>query len=167
MFTSNFARVRHLPAGLTPVSIARTAPRWYVGAKESLLAPDAKILRLPRAEFDAAFAEQLARLDPREIFERLGDASVLVCYEGPGYWCHRRLVAEWFESALGVVICEFGFSREVMPPYRKLPPAPAKAKRVVTEDGSGRTRRKVNLSSLTKRRDAAQGRLFDVGGDQP
>lgn len=35
-----------------------------------------------------------------------GPDVVLLCYEKPGQFCHRRLVAEWFEQELGLVVPE-------------------------------------------------------------
>ena len=36
----------------------------------------------------------LPALDPRQLYEELGDGAVLLCYESPNVWCHRRAVAE-------------------------------------------------------------------------
>jgi hypothetical protein len=60
-------------------------------------------------------------LDPRELYEALGEEAVLLCWEKPGEGCHRRLVAEWFEASLGVVVPEWGVPREQTPAYRDTP----------------------------------------------
>jgi len=39
---------------------------------------------------------------------RLGEDAILLCWENSGVFCHRRLVAEWFEEELGVSVPEVG-----------------------------------------------------------
>lgn len=121
MYTSNFARLRRLPEGLRPISIALSSARWYKGAREGRLAPARAMLDMARPDYDRAFQEILDGLNPGELYEQLGDNAVLLCWESPGIWCHRRLVAEWFEDALGIVVPEFGFARDATPCYQDLP----------------------------------------------
>jgi hypothetical protein len=119
MYTSYFAKVKKLPPGLVPVSIARASPRWFTGLRELRLAPTWAMLKLHKPEFDVAFAELLAQLDPAQIFLTLGENAVLLCWEKPGVACHRRLVAEWIEQHLGVEIPEYGFGRSECPDYEE------------------------------------------------
>lgn len=64
---------------------------------------------------------QLAALDAREVWGQIqGDRAVLLCWEGRNVWCHRRMVAEWFESQLQVVVSEFGLDRSEITPYREM-----------------------------------------------
>jgi hypothetical protein len=53
-------------------------------------------------------AEVLSKLDPARVYSDLGEDAVLLCWERPGAFCHRRLVAEWFEENLGVLVPEVG-----------------------------------------------------------
>ncbi len=122
MQTSNFASVKKIiAAGLEPVGIAVGPPRWYTGKNYKDLAPTYRMLKLPREEYDRQFAAILARLDPRKVCEDLGEGAVLLCWEKPGQACHRRIVAEWIETALGLVVPEFGFERHQTPPYAETP----------------------------------------------
>ena len=120
MFTSYFANAKTLSPELVPVSIARGSPRWFTGKKELRLAPTRAMLKMLKAEYDAAFAEILAKLDPAEIHQALGENAVLLCWEKPGDACHRRLVAEWLEKALGVEIPEYGYARSACPGYDEM-----------------------------------------------
>lgn len=120
MFTSYFANVKKLPPDLVPVSIARGSPRGFSGRKELRLAPSWAMLKMQKPEYDAAFVEILAKLDPEEIYQTLGANAVLLCWEKPGDACHRRLVAEWLEKALSVEIPEYGFARSDCPVYHKM-----------------------------------------------
>lgn len=47
----------------------------------------------------------LSKLDPEKVFKDL-DYSVLLCYESNTEFCHRHIVAAWFEILLGVKIPE-------------------------------------------------------------
>ena len=42
----------------------------------------------------------------RRAYHELGEDAVLLCYEEPGQFWHRRLVAEWFKLKLGVTVSE-------------------------------------------------------------
>jgi hypothetical protein len=101
----------------TPLSISGKAPDWYAGPQFRLLAPKRGFFDAWKAgeidndgyirEFNA---QVLAQLDPADIYARLtaqyGADLTLLCYERPGEFCHRRLVAQWFEHALGIVVPE-------------------------------------------------------------
>jgi hypothetical protein len=119
--TSYFGNLKKIPAGLRPVGIARGKPKFFTGPSELRLAPTWTMLKMKRPDYDARFAAQLAALDPRELYETLGEEAVLLCWETPGEGCHRRTVAEWFEASLGVVVPEWGVPREQTPAYRDTP----------------------------------------------
>ena len=74
------------------------------------LAPGDYFRTASKEEYIKLFEAQLAKLDPVEVWERLHDLAdghepVLLCYEVPPFtetnWCHRRMVANWFERELG------------------------------------------------------------------
>jgi hypothetical protein len=79
------------------------------------------MFRMTKPEYDARIAEILAKLDPAEIYQTLGENAVLLCWEKPGDACHRRLVAEWFERCLGVEVPELGFAGLTCPDYEQMP----------------------------------------------
>jgi hypothetical protein len=121
MFTSYFANAKKLPPDLVPVSIARGSPRGFAGRKELRLAPTWAMLKMTKPDYDARFAEMLAKLDPAEVYHLLGENAVLLCWEKPGDACHRRLVAEWLERHLGIEVPEFGLARLSSLPYDEMP----------------------------------------------
>lgn len=51
------------------------------------------------------YAQVLSKLDPEEVYREL-DNSVLLCYEDNTEFCHRHIVAAWFEILLGVTVPE-------------------------------------------------------------
>jgi hypothetical protein len=75
------------------------------------LTPERRWLDLANDQFDALYAALLAQMDPRAVFDALGDRAVMLCWERPGGLCHRRYVAEWFEFHLAVVVPEWGIDR--------------------------------------------------------
>lgn len=51
------------------------------------------------------YKQVLQGLDPREAYEQL-NGSVLLCYEDENEFCHRHIVASWFNLCLGVEVKE-------------------------------------------------------------
>ena len=112
MKTSYFA---NQAATLDPksVSIARWPPRsWGPRRRYIALAPSIDLLNrskagLPWPKYVEEYKRDvLGKLDPVKVSADLGPDAILLCYEGPGEECHRRLVAEWLEQALDVKIPE-------------------------------------------------------------
>lgn len=110
MLTSNFATcAKHLQA----VSIAGWPPPWYAGRQYKVLAPkrwffdEYKRTSDSNAYTKCFYEEVLAKLDPQQVFEALGHDAILLCYEKPGAFCHRRLVARWLETELGISVPEY------------------------------------------------------------
>lgn len=108
IYTSYFANVRRLPPEIVPVSIALYSPRWFSGLCYRKLAPTVDILREWKSNPDV---ERYVRLYQSDILARLSPYSVacdlmimsegkdvaLLCYERPGDFCHRHLVADWLK----------------------------------------------------------------------
>jgi hypothetical protein len=121
MFTSCYKRIKQIQPPLEPVCISVGRPPWYTGRCEPRLYPTRDMLKLDPASYDQAYNLVLAQLDPAQIYHALGANAVLLCWEPPNIRCHRRLVAEWFERALGVEVAEFGFTRSECPAYAAAP----------------------------------------------
>lgn len=107
MKTSYFAKYK----GLDGVSIAMRTPSWFRCKKYPPLFPPWELITQYKKDGDKeayvqAYHEQvLSQLSPQKVYDDLKD-SVLLCYEKPGDFCHRRLVAEWLRACLGVVVEE-------------------------------------------------------------
>jgi hypothetical protein len=110
MTTSSYARDGRRP---NAVAISRGVPDWFRRRRYPQLAPSRELIAIQNAALFAARyrREVLAKLDPKAVFRELGDSAVLLCYEKPGEFCHRRLVAEWLEERLGIQVPEQMFSR--------------------------------------------------------
>lgn len=118
MKTSSF----YLYSGEGRISIARTSPKHVLeGLKyypaltpgKWLFDPAYKDYAIYRERY---FREILTPLNPQVVWDALHALAtphelVLLCHEHypdhkPDDWCHRRLVAEWFEQALGLPVPE-------------------------------------------------------------
>jgi hypothetical protein len=120
IYSSYFGGLARIPRDLTPVSIARGAPKWFTGRVYLPLAPTWAMLKMTRPDYDRAYDALLAGLDPDQVAKDLGDGAVLLCWERPNIEaCHRRRVAEFLEDALRLVVPEWGFPRTPPRPTRR------------------------------------------------
>ena len=108
MQTSYFAISHNLP---NAISIAVKSPDFYTGRVYLPLAPTWEILseykktNNVRLYTERYLAEILFDLDPQQVYEEL-KYSVLLCWEAPDKFCHRRIVAKWLEESIGVKVPE-------------------------------------------------------------
>jgi len=103
--TSNFSQNGRNPKA---VAISQGVPPFYQGARYEPLAPPWWLISIKDpVEYRQKYEEAvLAKLDPAKVFKDLGEGSILLCWEKEPDGCHRRIVAEWLENALGVDIPE-------------------------------------------------------------
>lgn len=113
IYTTYFAKLKSLPNNIIPISICGKAPSWYTGLQYKKLAPKFDFFMKWKETQDNDYyiehfqKEVLDVLDPfdviREIENKICDGKIilspinfaLVCYEKPGDFCHRHLVARW------------------------------------------------------------------------
>jgi hypothetical protein len=109
IYTSYFAKLKFLPDNIIPISICGKAPDWYKGLQYKKLAPKYDFFMKWKENHDndfyiKCFNEQvLNKLSPRtamgELYVLSGGKDVaLICYEKPSDFCHRHLVADWFNK---------------------------------------------------------------------
>ncbi len=106
IFTSNFKIAGHLPQA---VAISLGVPRGWQGARCTVLAPPRPLIRImdPETFISLYRAQVLDRLDPYQIIRDLGDDDFLMlCWEVPGEFCHRRVVVAWLRKHTGVLVEE-------------------------------------------------------------
>lgn len=114
MLTGSFFTSAGLPGR---ISIARWAPKGFKELpKFSALAPGSWFKTADRETYKRLYAEQLAGLNPGSTWDTLHELAgrhepILLCWEPPGRFCHRRLVAEWFAAALRVEVHEHARDR--------------------------------------------------------
>jgi hypothetical protein len=109
MKTSYFSKAGTLSDS---VSIARTVPIGWKGKRYIELAPPWELIQQYKVDLDCVLFENhyktfvLDKLDPEFVYNQLGDNAILLCWEGKGKFCHRRLVAKWFEKHLSISVPE-------------------------------------------------------------
>ena len=106
IFTSNFKTAGHLPQA---VAISLGVPRGWHGARCIVLAPPRPLIKImDEATFIPLYRTQvLDKLDAHKIIRDLGDDNfLLLCWEDPGVFCHRRVVAAWMLKHTGIQVEE-------------------------------------------------------------
>jgi len=98
------------------ISISLGVPKWLPVPIPNCrpLNPTAEILALKEDHpaYTKAFEKYLANLNINEILTSLVQLSngrdlILLCYEKPGDFCHRHIVATWIERLSGIHVSEF------------------------------------------------------------
>jgi len=106
IFTSNFKIAGHLPQA---VAISRGLPRGWRGRVYRPLAPSWALVKItdPQQFIRLYRTQVLDRLNAGQVLTDLGgDDFVLLCWEPPGEFCHRQVVAAWLQAQVGVVVEE-------------------------------------------------------------
>lgn len=117
IYTGRFSEVKkYEQEGIIPISIAGYAPNYYKGIQFKTLAPKYDWWKewhdkhLSNDWYKEKYQETvLNKLNPKVIANRLqafGKDVILLCYERPGEFCHRRLVADWLRLS-GTPVCEY------------------------------------------------------------
>ncbi len=116
MQTSSF-RVCRLPGQIAIMASCKQPRRFGVQLSIPQLAPAWAWIGLPFPEYKLRFQSKLAELDPQAMWDMAHQIAkpyepILVCTEVPPFhaqnWCHRRLVAKWFQDTLGHAVPEYG-----------------------------------------------------------
>lgn len=105
IYTSYFARLRKLD-GVVPIAVCRFPPKGWNQQILEDVAPTYEMLQgMKNPETRDFYAmkycvEVLGRLNKEEVLEKIekmtgGKDAVLVCYEKPVDFCHRKLIASW------------------------------------------------------------------------
>ena len=124
VFTSYYGNVTNLlKNGCVPVGISCFKPGWFNWYNLTYVAPSADLLRrykngtTDKDGYIHEFKQMLLNRDAKrfvfnlqKIVEQYGEGYkdvAIICYEKPGQFCHRHLVAEWLEEQCGIRVDEF------------------------------------------------------------
>ena len=117
IYTSYFAKAAILrKAGIVPIGVALWPPRFFRGISMKQVAPRRYMLddRLTDEEYIRMYRNDVLRLvDARSFIQALERASrgmdvALCCFEKPGDFCHRHILAKWLNEQTGIEVSEFG-----------------------------------------------------------
>ena len=111
--TSYYQKAGSLP---NAVGISQGVPKWYKGELYKKLAPPWEIVKIENeATFRRLYHEMvLSHLNPVHVADDL-EEKVLLYWEPPGQFCHRRLVAEWLEKNLLIEVSELDVPKATAP----------------------------------------------------
>jgi len=120
IYTSNYARNSNNPKA---IGISFVIPEWYNGATLPKLAPMQAMINTFKRKKDSYMERQFSQryisllrsrdIKAESLLEEIPDGSILLCYESPGEFCHRRVLAEWIEHHTGVHIPEWKNEKEL------------------------------------------------------
>lgn len=119
IYTSNYARHGN---NHDAIAISLTVPEWYEGNRLEYLAPKSDMVgkikkgseNYNQRKYTREYIDLLKarNINPQRLVDSLPDGTILLCYESPGDFCHRRLLADWIERHTGVVIPEWKNEKE-------------------------------------------------------
>lgn len=110
IYTSYFGNINKLKKlGYTNfISIAGKTPDWFTGKKYKFFAPkyywwkewhDNNLSEeWYKQKYYETVLNNISVKDIEEILELLGENPILLCYETPEKFCHRHLIADFFNK---------------------------------------------------------------------
>ena len=110
IYTSHWRSPLVALSGLQAIGVSRGTPKFPIGFDAptcwALCPTKAEFTFTDPDDFTSAFVGRLRRLGARRVLLHLGRLPgvlkaagiVLVCWERPGEFCHRRLVADWLDA---------------------------------------------------------------------
>lgn len=124
IYTSYFGNLKRLSAaGIMPIGIAKWKPRFYEGVNMLSVAPTRYMLsdECEHDEYIELYNEILCKRGANSIMNEIcsiakGRNVALLCYEKPGDFCHRHLLADFLNKELGLNIREFASPAPVQQP---------------------------------------------------
>ena len=118
IYTSNYARCGENP---NAAGISCSCPQWFSGPRIPSLAPAWSMVdsikkgKMSRKQYTTKYLALLQSrgLTPELIYNNLADGTILLCYESPYEFCHRRILAEWITHHTGISIPEWKTPKEL------------------------------------------------------
>jgi len=117
MKTSYYFSNRIKEPGLNLVAVSNSYPKQLSWLKEARqykklcpgwsLVKDYKQHKISQQNYIEIYQKDiLYKLDPEKVYNDMGDDAVILCWERPGSFCHRRLIADWFYDRLQIKVNE-------------------------------------------------------------
>lgn len=128
IFTSYFGNSRKLKeAGVNMICVAIGKPRFIAGIPQMLnVCPTRYMVSGPcsHVEYLKLYDRILASQDANQVVKQIemlsgGKDVALCCYEKPGDFCHRHILAKWITENTGIEITEFGVVEKKEPNYEQ------------------------------------------------
>lgn len=116
IYTSYFGNNRKLnAAGIKTICVAIGKPRFLQVPQMLNVAPTRYMISgaCSHEEYLKLYDQILARQDANQVVKQIemlsgGQDVALCCYEKPGAFCHRHILAKWITDNTGIEVKEFG-----------------------------------------------------------
>ena len=104
IYTSYFGNLSKLrEKGIKPISIALFPPKWYDEDVLPDLAPDLTIFNgykeniITEERFKKFYEYKIRQIGKEKILKMIEDGQdvALICFEAPGCFCHRHILADY------------------------------------------------------------------------
>ena len=128
IYTSYFGNYRKLAAAnIKMICVALGRPKFYNAPQIIEVAPRRYMLddKWTYEEYTSMYLNDvLAKVNPQELIQTIqqhseGKDVALCCYEKPGDFCHRHILAKWLTEKTGIEITEFGVVEKKEPKYEQ------------------------------------------------
>ena len=118
-YTGYYAKTKkYEEAGLIPVAISDITPSFYEGMCYREFAPRYEMFQrwkngeINNTDYTQEYKNYLNTLNKEEIREDLDSPYqtgnlIFLCYEKPGDFCHRHVLADWLEENFGYDVKEW------------------------------------------------------------
>lgn len=126
IYTSYFGNHRMLKAAdVRMICVAIGRPRFLGGIPQLLnVCPTRYMISeaCSHEEYLRLYDSILSKQDANKVIEQItvlsgGKDVALCCYEKPGDFCHRHILAKWLTGKTGIEITEFGTVDKKEPKY--------------------------------------------------
>lgn len=123
IYTSYFGNIRRLnEAGIFAVCVAIGKPKYLNLPQIINVAPTRYMLSdaCSYEEYLRLYDQILARQNAQQVVKQIevlsgGRDVALCCYEKPGDFCHRHILAKWITDNTGIEVKEFGIVEKKEP----------------------------------------------------
>ena len=100
------------------VAICLFPPDDWSGMQFPALAPTRDMFfsiksgKIDQKEYEKRYREEiLSKLNPKQVYEMFKH-NVLLCFENPEQFCHRRIVSSWIKQNLNIEVPEWNIKDE-------------------------------------------------------
>lgn len=116
IYTSYFGNSKKLhEAGIKIICVAIGRPRFIQAPQMLNVCPTRYMVSGPCSleEYLRLYDQILAKQDAHQVVKQIemlsgGQDVALCCYEKPGDFCHRHILAKWITDNTGIEVTEFG-----------------------------------------------------------
>lgn len=128
IYTSYFGNHRKLAASnIKMICVALGKPKYYNAPQIIEVAPRRYMLddKWTYEEYTNMYLNDvLSKVNPQELIQTIqrfsnGQDVALCCYEKPGDFCHRHILAKWLTEKTEIEIKEFGVVERKEPKYEQ------------------------------------------------